>query len=145
MVKWCGKSAPRSWRQFRQGKPHRLKDQAAGARPGHYRRVGRLSRLVTVGPDKWLSKTKLGLQTRSFDFHALWSYNKICAVRDKYCVLSLAQRRTQYARRNEPRNRNHLTKSSPTYHPSRPVRQSRLSRASHKTQDASSPLLYRHR
>jgi hypothetical protein len=69
MVKRCGKSAPRSWQQFRQGKPHRLKDQAAGARPGHYRRVGRLSRLATVGPDKWLSSTELGLQTRSFNFH----------------------------------------------------------------------------
>ena len=79
MVKWCGKSAPRSWRQFRQGKPHRLKDQAAGARPGHYRRVGRLSQLVTVGLDKWLSKTKLGLQTRSFDFYCgkIKKYEKI--------------------------------------------------------------------
>jgi len=30
MVKWCGKSAPRRRRRRRQGKPHRLQDQAAG-------------------------------------------------------------------------------------------------------------------
>jgi len=30
MVKRCGKSAPRRWRHRRQGKPHRLQDQAAG-------------------------------------------------------------------------------------------------------------------
>jgi len=29
-VKWCGKSAPRRRRRRRQGKPHRLQDQAAG-------------------------------------------------------------------------------------------------------------------
>lgn len=40
MVKRCGKSAPRRWRHRRQGKPHRLQDQAAGRR----RRTPRASR-----------------------------------------------------------------------------------------------------
>ena len=38
-VKWCGKSAPRRRRRRRQGKPHRLQDQAAGRRKPHLARV----------------------------------------------------------------------------------------------------------
>jgi len=45
-LKWCGKSAPRSWQQGRHGKPHREQDQIGTARnpfpdsrPGRSREV----------------------------------------------------------------------------------------------------------
>ena len=66
-VKRCGKSAPRSWQQERQGKPHREQDRigAAGGRNdlpgprGHSRpvaRVGRARRAAMRVPEEWPSR-----------------------------------------------------------------------------------------
>src|SRR3954465_9783110 len=54
-LKWCGKSAPRSWQQEWQGKPHREQDQIGTARDV-FRiavRVGRVRWVATPIPEEW--------------------------------------------------------------------------------------------
>jgi hypothetical protein len=59
-LKWCGKSAPRSWQQERHGKPHREQDQIGTARDV-FRiavRVGRARCVATHIPEEWSSPRK---------------------------------------------------------------------------------------
>src|SRR3954471_2126517 len=59
-LKWCGKSAPRSWQQEWHGKPYREQDQigTAGWLFRSAVRVGRVRCGVTHIPEEWSSPRK---------------------------------------------------------------------------------------
>ena len=66
-MKRCGKSAPRSWQQMWQGKPHPEQDQIEELTCGpHGFWVDCLSCKVTCSLDEWLFSTEPGLQADSF-------------------------------------------------------------------------------